>query len=48
MQLFYSMHFLSIGAARENMFFYSFVLFLIAGVNGSFLNGRSVQLIRLF
>src|SRR5690625_994940 len=29
----------SIGKARENMFFYSFVNFLIAGVNGSFLTG---------
>ena len=31
--------FSTIGTARENMFFYSFVLFLIAGVNGSFLTG---------
>ncbi len=31
--------FSSIGEARENMFFYTFVLLLIAGVNGSFLTG---------
>ncbi|WP_085993896.1 Na+/H+ antiporter subunit D [Oceanobacillus senegalensis] len=31
--------FSSIGKARENMFFYSFVNFLVAGVNGSFLTG---------
>src|SRR5699024_6433712 len=29
----------SIGTERENMFFYPFVLFLVAGVNGSFLTG---------
>ena len=29
----------SIGKARENMFFYPFVMFLVAGVNGSFLTG---------
>ncbi|PAV31575.1 Na+/H+ antiporter subunit D [Virgibacillus profundi] len=31
--------FSSIGKAHENMFFYSFVNFLVAGVNGSFLTG---------
>src|SRR5699024_2676400 len=31
--------FSSIGKKMENMFFYSFVNFLIAGVNGSFLTG---------
>jgi len=31
--------FSSIGRKMENMFFYSFVMFLIAGVNGSFLTG---------
>lgn len=31
--------FSTIGEARERMFFYSFVNFLIAGVNGSFLTG---------
>lgn len=35
--LLYSMF--SIGEAREKMFFYPFVLFLVAGVNGSFLTG---------
>src|SRR5690625_3862623 len=29
----------TIGEAREKMYFYSFVLFLVAGVNGSFLTG---------
>jgi len=29
----------SIGKTRENMYFYSFVNFLVAGVNGSFLTG---------
>src|SRR5690625_7160963 len=29
----------SIGSARENMYFYPFVNFLVAGVNGSFLTG---------
>lgn len=29
----------AIGKERENMFFYPFVLFLVAGVNGSFLTG---------
>lgn len=29
----------SIGKQRENMFFYPFVMFLVAGVNGSFLTG---------
>lgn len=40
--------FSSIGAARENMFFYSFVLFLIAGVNGSFLTGDLFNLFVCF
>lgn len=31
--------FSSVGRKMENMFFYSFVMFLIAGVNGSFLTG---------
>ncbi|MBW8350362.1 Na+/H+ antiporter subunit D [Bacillus sp. IITD106] len=31
--------FYTIGQARENMFFYPFVLFMVAGVNGSFLTG---------
>ncbi|MBS4201383.1 Na+/H+ antiporter subunit D [Bacillus sp. FJAT-49732] len=31
--------FLSIGQEREKMFFYPFVLFMVAGVNGSFLTG---------
>src|SRR5690606_23193622 len=31
--------FSSIGKAHESMFFYSFVCFLVAGVNGSFLTG---------
>jgi multicomponent Na+:H+ antiporter subunit D len=31
--------FASIGEAREKMYFYSFVNFLVAGVNGSFLTG---------
>ncbi|MCR2822690.1 Na+/H+ antiporter subunit D [Lederbergia panacisoli] len=31
--------FRSIGQAREKMFFYPFVLFMVAGVNGSFLTG---------
>lgn len=35
--LLYAMH--SIGLEREKMFFYPFVNFLIAGVNGSFLTG---------
>ena len=40
--------FSTIGAARENMFFYSFVLFLIAGVNGSFLTGDLFNLFVCF
>lgn len=40
--------FSSIGAAHENMFFYSFVLFLIAGVNGSFLTGDLFNLFVCF
>src|SRR5690625_1482969 len=34
----------SIGKTRENMYFYSFVNFLVAGVNGSFLPGDLVNL----
>jgi multicomponent Na+:H+ antiporter subunit D len=44
--LFYA--FSSIGNAHENMFFYSFVLFLIAGVNGSFLTGDLFNLFVCF
>jgi multicomponent Na+:H+ antiporter subunit D len=44
--LFYA--FSSIGKARENMFFYSFVMFLIAGVNGSFLTGDLFNLFVCF
>ena len=40
--------FSSIGKAHENMFFYSFVLFLIAGVNGSFLTGDIFNLFVCF
>lgn len=40
--------FSSIGAEREHMFFYSFVLFLIAGVNGSFLTGDLFNLFVCF
>lgn len=40
--------FSSIGARRENMFFYPFVLFLIAGVNGSFLTGDLFNLFVCF
>ena len=40
--------FSSIGKAHENMFFYSFVLFLIAGVNGSFLTGDLFNLFVCF
>ena len=40
--------FSSIGAAHENMFFYSFVLLLIAGVNGSFLTGDLFNLFVCF
>jgi multicomponent Na+:H+ antiporter subunit D len=40
--------FSTIGSARENMFFYSFVLFLIAGVNGSFLTGDLFNLFVCF
>ncbi|MCZ2260380.1 Na+/H+ antiporter subunit D [Sporosarcina sp. G11-34] len=40
--------FFSIGKGHENMFFYSFVLFLIAGVNGSFLTGDLFNLFVCF
>jgi len=40
--------FSSIGPERENMFFYSFVLFLIAGVNGSFMTGDLFNLFVCF
>jgi len=46
MVLLYS--FSSIGAAHENMYFYSLVLFLIAGVNGSFLTGDLFNLFVFF
>ncbi|MFD1927651.1 Na+/H+ antiporter subunit D [Sporosarcina siberiensis] len=46
MVLLYS--FSSIGAAHENMYFYSLVLFLIAGVNGSFLTGDLFNLFVCF
>ena len=40
--------FTSIGPEKENMFFYSFVLFLIAGVNGSFMTGDLFNLFVCF
>lgn len=40
--------FSSIGKAKENMFFYSFVNFLVAGVNGSFLTGDLFNLYVFF
>ncbi len=40
--------FSSIGKAHENMFFYPFVFFLIAGVNGSFLTGDLFNLFVCF
>ncbi|MHA6259863.1 Na+/H+ antiporter subunit D [Sporosarcina sp. CAU 1771] len=40
--------FYSIGKSRENMYFYSFFLFLIAGVNGSFLTGDLFNLFVCF
>lgn len=40
--------FSSIGAAHENMFFYPLVMFLIAGVNGSFLTGDLFNLFVCF
>ncbi|AOV06638.1 Na+/H+ antiporter subunit D [Sporosarcina ureilytica] len=40
--------FSSIGARRENMFFYPFSLLLIAGVNGSFLTGDLFNLFVCF
>lgn len=40
--------FFTIGKAYEKMFFYSFVLFLIAGVNGSFLTGDLFNLFVFF
>ncbi|WP_342514232.1 Na+/H+ antiporter subunit D [Sporosarcina sp. FSL K6-1522] len=44
--LFYA--FSSIGKAHENMFFYPFVFFLVAGVNGSFLTGDLFNLFVCF
>lgn len=40
--------FSSIGKAHENMFFYPFVFFLLAGVNGSFLTGDLFNLFVCF
>jgi len=40
--------FSTIGPERENMYFYSFVLFLIAGVNGSFMTGDLFNLFVCF
>ena len=40
--------FSSIGKAHENMFFYPFVFFLMAGVNGSFLTGDLFNLFVCF
>jgi len=40
--------FSSIGRAHENMYFYPFVFFLIAGVNGSFLTGDLFNLFVCF
>ncbi|MBS4176331.1 Na+/H+ antiporter subunit D [Lederbergia citrea] len=40
--------FSSIGKARENMFFYPFVFFLVAGVNGSFMTGDLFNLFVCF
>lgn len=40
--------FFSIGARRENMFFYPFALLLVAGVNGSFLTGDLFNLFVCF
>lgn len=40
--------FSSIGEKRENMFFYPFVLLLVAGVNGSFLTGDIFNLFVCF
>ena len=40
--------FSTIGEAHENMFFYSFVLMLVAGVNGSFLTGDIFNLFVCF
>lgn len=40
--------FTSIGTARERMFFYPFVLFMVAGVNGSFLTGDLFNLFVCF
>lgn len=40
--------FSSIGARRENMFFYPFALLLVAGVNGSFLTGDLFNLFVCF
>ena len=44
--LFYA--FSSVGKAFENMFFYPFVFFLLAGVNGSFLTGDLFNLFVCF
>ncbi len=44
--LLYAFH--SIGEAREKMYFYPFVLFLVAGVNGSFLTGDLFNLFVCF
>ena len=40
--------FSSIGKARENMYFYPFVFFLVAGVNGSFMTGDLFNLFVCF
>lgn len=40
--------FSTIGRKREEMFFYSFVLFMIAGINGSFLTGDLFNLFVCF
>ena len=40
--------FFSIGKAKENMYFYPFVLFLVAGVNGSFMTGDLFNLFVCF
>ena len=42
------MHFLQSGKRHENMFFYPFVFFLMAGVNGSFLTGDLFNLFVCF
>src|SRR5699024_4099972 len=40
--------FYTIGKKREQLFFYSFVLFLLGGVNGSFLTGDLFNLLVMF